>query len=120
MVDMENFALKAEADDISLTASKTSEGQSADLVDSVFKARMAQFKYSPLKDAGAVRRSPRIAGPQVPALSKSPRASPSSKKRPFPEGDEKNGIKIEQELDTESMTDHTPAKSKKRRSTTKE
>ncbi|KIW31161.1 uncharacterized protein PV07_02830 [Cladophialophora immunda] len=106
------------------------EGHAMDQSSS-FKARMEQFKYSPLKQADAKRRSPRLASPRPSVLSKAASASPSPRKRSRMqqhvqnEEDDESTVKKEEEDGQEDgpltadMTSTAP-KFKKRRSTTKE
>ena len=97
-----------------------SEDQNVDQEDNDFKTRIAQFNYSPLKVAISMRRSPRLAHSGPPSLTDSPDALLSSKKRRRADKDEDSHVKMEEERESKSMTAHTPARSKKRRSTTKE
>ena len=116
----ENSFVDAGADGQSMNASSISEGQDVDLIDSGFKARMAQFKYSPLNNVEGLRRSARILNSRSMASSNPPRNSQSIRKRSNPDEYDENGIKVEEEVGSGSTTEHTPSKSKKRRTTTKE
>ncbi|OCT49781.1 G/U mismatch-specific uracil DNA glycosylase [Cladophialophora carrionii] len=100
------------------------EAPAADDQSGTFRARMAQFKYSPLKEAEGLRRSARLSSPRSSILSTTSSASPSPRKRPrLHEASDGDSIKVEEEpgsiLAQDDSTTTTP-KLKKRRSTTKE
>ena len=90
---------------------------------SAFEIQMAQFKYTPLKGANGLRRSPRVTSPSTSTLAKSTSTSPPLKKRSWQRMEEDANLKIEQEFESEPATPSSsfvPTSSKKRRSTTKQ
>ncbi|OAL39042.1 hypothetical protein AYO20_01793 [Fonsecaea nubica] len=119
-------------DDLSTRSGEADlDGRSMDQ-SSTFKARMEQFKYSPLKQSDTVRRSPRLSSPRPSILfkSKNASASPSPRKRSRVRQDDENeeddGNIVKREKNdlgfkpsTGDVRPTTP-KSKKRRTTTKE
>jgi thymine-DNA glycosylase len=98
------------------------DGCSTDSIGSIFKSRMAQFKYSPMKPAeGVVRRSPRIANPPT-SVQMSSGAMPRKRSR-ADENTQSTYFKAEQESDPGLIAHNetsSPPRPKKRRSTTKE
>jgi TDG/mug DNA glycosylase family protein len=124
---LESGEMKVEAtagDDQSVNTRTFSEGRIANLVGSTFKARMAQFKYSPLKEAEGLRRSSRLGSPRALISSTTSSASSSPRKRSRPrQASDDNNIKAEEEQEsvlTQDDSTSTPPRLKKRRSTTKE
>ncbi|KAJ9606017.1 uracil DNA N-glycosylase Thp1 [Cladophialophora chaetospira] len=99
------------------------DSQAANGSSSDFKARMAQFQHSPLKEGNGLRRSPRVASSRMPALSKSPSASSSPRKRSWKlESSDEKSIKMEEvEFEpAQENTSSTTPRAKKQRSTTKQ
>ncbi|EXJ61769.1 TDG/mug DNA glycosylase [Cladophialophora yegresii CBS 114405] len=119
--------MKAEASavgDQGVDASTCSGGRTANPAGSTFSARMAQFKYSPLKEAEGLRRSSRLSSPRASILSTTSSASSSPKKRPRSQkASDDDNVKVKEEPDSILAQDDstsTPPNLKKRRSTTKE
>lgn len=107
----------ADRSKVSFAALKT---HGTDRPGSAFKARLAQFKYSPLNEPAGLRRSPRIASPSTSMPFDSASVSPSPRKR-YRHQDQEN-VKVEA-LKAESADEKetlAARKIKKRRSTTKE
>ncbi|KIW88171.1 uncharacterized protein Z519_11282 [Cladophialophora bantiana CBS 173.52] len=98
--------------------------------NSIFKARMEQFKYFPLKQTDGTRRSPRLASPRASILSKSASVSPLPRKRSRMQEQDQNEENDENTVEVEedgpasepstAEARYTALKFKKRRSTTKE
>ncbi|KIY02469.1 uncharacterized protein Z520_02608 [Fonsecaea multimorphosa CBS 102226] len=127
---MEDIATLSDETGLEVLGAEPSMGATAfmppntDFAGSTFKARMEQFKYSPLKQADTMRRSPRLASPRAFAASKAGSASPSPRKRlrlqQHDQTEEDGENTVKQEEDSLESNISTAPKLKKRRSTTKE